>query len=275
MCLTAFRRPALTIAQSSFFKTQKIPSLFPQPGSRREPLIHILPRLLPLAYSAFTSLSVVSRTTSPLPHRPGATLSLHNGEKVCGNGGHWADQGWRSLIKQRNGGWRYAYIHMYTHTHTHTHIFLYVYSNESLHNDKMRCYNEWRSNDHDLRCVSPLFFPFLVLYIGRVGYWEGRVGGKQGWFPQDAIQPVSKQGTFRKIRLVSSPPTWSRTQIEFFVYTLPLQQRLTRLPISQRAQRLQKQRENEEARRTRRMLRRTKIVKFFLRLQTNFQTCQC
>lgn len=40
----------------------------------------------------------------------------------------------------------------------------------------------------------------LVLYIGKGGYWEGRAGGRQGWFPQDAIEAVSHDGMYHESR---------------------------------------------------------------------------
>jgi hypothetical protein len=33
-----------------------------------------------------------------------------------------------------------------------------------------------------------------VVFIGKGGYWEGRAGGRQGWFPARAIQEVTDDG---------------------------------------------------------------------------------
>ena len=38
-------------------------------------------------------------------------------------------------------------------------------------------------------CVFP-----AVVFIGKGGYWEGRSGGRQGWFPARAIQEVTDDG---------------------------------------------------------------------------------
>lgn len=36
-----------------------------------------------------------------------------------------------------------------------------------------------------------MFFLFAVLFIGKGGYWEGRAGGQEGWFPCAAIKEVT------------------------------------------------------------------------------------
>ena len=33
-----------------------------------------------------------------------------------------------------------------------------------------------------------------VVFIGKGGYWEGRAGGKLGWFPARAIQELTDDG---------------------------------------------------------------------------------
>ena len=33
-----------------------------------------------------------------------------------------------------------------------------------------------------------------VVFIGKGGYWEGRAGGRVGWFPARAIQEVTDDG---------------------------------------------------------------------------------
>ena len=35
---------------------------------------------------------------------------------------------------------------------------------------------------------------YTVVFIGKGGYWEGRSGGRQGWFPARAIQEVTDDG---------------------------------------------------------------------------------
>ena len=47
------------------------------------------------------------------------------------------------------------YMCTYTHTHTHTHTH-------------------------------------TVVYIGKGGYWEGKSGGRQGWFPALAIKELTE-----------------------------------------------------------------------------------
>ena len=32
-----------------------------------------------------------------------------------------------------------------------------------------------------------------VVFIGKGGYWEGRAGGRQGWFPAKAIKDVEDE----------------------------------------------------------------------------------
>ena len=84
-------------------------------------------------------------------------------------------------------------------------------------------------------------FAYLVLYIGKEGYWEGRAGGKQGWFPQDAIQAVSQKGMFHVTYI-------KHNQITVLYVTLQLKQpcRFKHLPITPRARLLWKQEENKE-----------------------------
>ena len=36
-------------------------------------------------------------------------------------------------------------------------------------------------------------FVFTVTYIGKGGYWEGRVGNVEGWFPRLAIKEVGEE----------------------------------------------------------------------------------
>ena len=36
-----------------------------------------------------------------------------------------------------------------------------------------------------------------MLFIGKGGYWEGRAGGKQGWFPALAIKEVASAEDLR------------------------------------------------------------------------------
>ena len=33
-----------------------------------------------------------------------------------------------------------------------------------------------------------------VVFIGKGGYWEGKAGGRLGWFPARAIQEVAEDG---------------------------------------------------------------------------------
>ena len=35
---------------------------------------------------------------------------------------------------------------------------------------------------------------FLVLFVGKEGFWEGRVGLRQGWFPSNAVVEMVSTG---------------------------------------------------------------------------------
>ena len=34
----------------------------------------------------------------------------------------------------------------------------------------------------------------VVLFIGKAGMWEGRVGTRQGWFPSSAVKEMTSTG---------------------------------------------------------------------------------
>lgn len=41
--------------------------------------------------------------------------------------------------------------------------------------------------------VHLLFVTHAVTYIGKGGYWEGRVDGAEGWFPRLAIKEINEE----------------------------------------------------------------------------------
>ena len=37
------------------------------------------------------------------------------------------------------------------------------------------------------------------MFIGKGGYWEGRVGGQEGWFSCDAIEPKEVEIDYKQL----------------------------------------------------------------------------
>ena len=77
-----------------------------------------------------------------------------------------------------------------------------------------------------LRPPPPPLPPSLsVLYIGRNGYWEGKAGGRQGWFPSSAV----KEATDEELEIGKK---LSETQRKLYFCNIPEQQGAAKDPSS-------------------------------------------